>query len=253
MSNMDTTRPNISRVYDYMLGGHHNFEVDRVAAQHILKIFPSYPIWARLNRWFLQMVGSQWAEAGFKHIIDLGSGMPTQDHFHTVVSQARVLYTDNDPIAVTYGREVIGDDPRVLYIEHDVSDIPPILAQADRHFGGERHVAIGCIGVGYFFDDQTFTKMMPDFYTWAAPDSILAMSFVSSTMTEEQISRLASPFKNMNIQGYMRTTEQIATLSSPWRMTEAHALSDWLGVEKEIPPDDEFSQAMEMHGALFVR
>ncbi|NTW98087.1 MAG: hypothetical protein HGB28_06000, partial [Oscillochloris sp.] len=50
MSSMDTTRPNISRVYDYMLGGHHNFEVDRATAQHILQIFPSYPVWARLNR-----------------------------------------------------------------------------------------------------------------------------------------------------------------------------------------------------------
>ena len=80
--NIDTTKPSTGRIYDYMLGGHHNFEVDQIAAQQILKVLPSYPTWARLNRWFLQMVAEQWAGSGYHHILDLGSGMPTQGHFH---------------------------------------------------------------------------------------------------------------------------------------------------------------------------
>ena len=36
--NIDTTRPSVGRIYDYMLGGHHNFEADRIAAQQILKV-----------------------------------------------------------------------------------------------------------------------------------------------------------------------------------------------------------------------
>lgn len=253
MSTMDATRPNISRVYDYMLGGHHNFESDRVMAQQILKIFPSYPVWARLNRWFLQMVGSQWASEGFTHIIDLGSGMPTQDHFHTVVPQARVLYSDNDPIAVAYARDVIGDDPRISYIEQDVGDISAILAHADAHFGGTRHVAIGCIGIGYFFDDETLARMLRNLHDWAAPGSVMAMTFVASTMSEEQLDNLASPFQKLNIKGYMRNPEQIAALATPWRVRDSRPLHEWIGVEKELPPDDEFAPIMELYGALFDR
>lgn len=256
MSNMDTNRPNISRIYDYMLGGHHNFEVDRLAGQHILKVFPSYPIWARLNRWFLQMIGNQWASAGFKHIIDLGSGMPTQDHFHTVISQARVIYSDNDPIAVAYAREVIGANPHVLYIEHDVGDIPPILEHANTHFEGERHIAIGCIGIGYFFNDQIFRKMMRDFYEWSAPGSVMAMSYITWTdpgITAEQSEALAAPFRQSGIEGYTRTPEQILELTRPWRLIESHPLHEWLGVEKEIVPGDMISENMEMYGALFER
>ncbi|NTW01982.1 MAG: hypothetical protein HGA19_11945, partial [Oscillochloris sp.] len=72
---IDTSKANISRIYDYMLGGRNNFEVDRLTAEQMLKVFPSYPRWARLNRWFLQMVAAQWGQSGHRHILDLGSGM----------------------------------------------------------------------------------------------------------------------------------------------------------------------------------
>ena len=61
---IDTTRPSIGRIYDFMLGGHHNYEVDREASAGLLKVFPTYPKWARINRWFLQYVAAQWAEQG---------------------------------------------------------------------------------------------------------------------------------------------------------------------------------------------
>ncbi|NOK92089.1 MAG: hypothetical protein GFH26_640225n1, partial [Chloroflexi bacterium AL-N15] len=102
----DTTKPNISRIYDYMLGGHNNFEPDRHAAEEVLKVFPAYPRWAKLNRWFLQLVAEQWAVQGQQRILDLGSGIPTQGHLHTILPDAKILYTDNDPIAVAYAREL---------------------------------------------------------------------------------------------------------------------------------------------------
>lgn len=38
------------------LGGHHNFEVDREAAQQFLKYVPGAKKLAQLNRWFLRLV-----------------------------------------------------------------------------------------------------------------------------------------------------------------------------------------------------
>ena len=37
---VDATTPSAGRIYDYLLGGHHNFEVDRQAAQMLLKMSP---------------------------------------------------------------------------------------------------------------------------------------------------------------------------------------------------------------------
>lgn len=253
MSSMDTTRPNISRVYDYMLGGHHNFEVDRAMAQQILQIFPSYPVWARLNRWFLQMIASQWADQGFKYVIDLGSGMPTQDHFHTTLPEARVVYSDNDTITVAYAREVIGDNPRVRYLETDVSDVPAILTEANTHFNGQRQVAVGCIGIGYFFDDQTLATMLKQIHAWTAPGSVMAMSFISSTARPEEATEILSTFQRLNTVGFVRTPEQMQPLVAPWQIREVRPLSEWLGVEKQIDPNDKISQTMEMYGAILER
>ena len=40
VSSRDTSKPNAGRIYVYLLGGSHNFEVDRQRAEGVLKIFP---------------------------------------------------------------------------------------------------------------------------------------------------------------------------------------------------------------------
>src|SRR5829696_7048124 len=114
---IDVTKPNVGRIYDYVLGGHHNFEADRAAAEQMLKVFPAYPRWARLNRWFLQMVAARWAVEGHKRVLDLGSGLPTQGHLHDAIPDAKVIYTDMDSVTVTYALEMLGDNPAVTYIQ----------------------------------------------------------------------------------------------------------------------------------------
>lgn len=36
----DATHPNPGRIYDYLLGGNHNFDVDRQAVDQILQVAP---------------------------------------------------------------------------------------------------------------------------------------------------------------------------------------------------------------------
>ncbi|MBE3064376.1 MAG: SAM-dependent methyltransferase, partial [Spirochaetes bacterium] len=49
----DSSKPNAGRIYDYLLGGNHNFEVDRMAAQQLLQLAPFTPQLFRTIRWFL--------------------------------------------------------------------------------------------------------------------------------------------------------------------------------------------------------
>jgi hypothetical protein len=253
MSNIDTSKPNISRVYDYVLGGNHNFEADRAMAQQLMKLLPSYPVWARLNRWFLQLVAQRWSEEQFANILDLASGMPTQDHFHSVASKARVLYSDNDPITVVYGREVIGDDPRVLYIEGDIRNMPPILQAADSHFAGERLAAIGAIGIAYLLPDDIIGPMLQSLHDWAAPGSVLAVSFASSSAPPEVMEVAIAGFGRLGMVPTLRTIDEFSALAAPWQLQEVRPLSEWVGVEKEFAPDDILAHSVEMYGALFKR
>ena len=43
-------RPNVARMYDYFLGGAHNFAVDREAAEQLFKVFPDLPLVSQANR-----------------------------------------------------------------------------------------------------------------------------------------------------------------------------------------------------------
>jgi hypothetical protein len=250
---VEIDRPNISRVYDYILGGHHNFEVDRMAAQQILKTVPSYPIWARLNRWFLQQVGQEWRGRGCAHILDLGSGMPTQDHFHAVLPEARVVYSDNDPITVTFAQEVLAGNPLTRYVEGDVRAVDGILAAANEHFLGERRAGIGCIGLAYLFDDETLRAMLGALHAWAAPGSTLAISFASASAAPEEVERALQPFRLLGMAPVIRTPEAFAALAAPWRVADLRPLHEWVGVEKQLDPSDALAATAEMYGALLER
>src|SRR5215471_7308498 len=52
----DTTKANIARVYDWWLGGNHNFRVDQDAARAAVAVDPNTRVTARANRAFLGRV-----------------------------------------------------------------------------------------------------------------------------------------------------------------------------------------------------
>ena len=52
---VDTSVAHPARVYDYLLGGGHNFSADRVLAENLLKVLPARDM-ARLNRQYLDRV-----------------------------------------------------------------------------------------------------------------------------------------------------------------------------------------------------
>ena len=55
---IDDSKPNAGRMYDYYLGGNHNFEVDRQAADQVIQLLPFAPKGARLQRWSLQDIAT---------------------------------------------------------------------------------------------------------------------------------------------------------------------------------------------------
>ncbi|MGH2842172.1 MAG: SAM-dependent methyltransferase, partial [Solirubrobacteraceae bacterium] len=53
-SGLETSRPNIARMYDYWLGGKDNFLADRQEAERMLEVSPDLGRLARENRLFLR-------------------------------------------------------------------------------------------------------------------------------------------------------------------------------------------------------
>ncbi|MGH3679798.1 MAG: SAM-dependent methyltransferase [Natronosporangium sp.] len=121
---IDLERPSVARMYDYFLGGSHNFAVDREAAHQILAIMPDVPLRAQANRAFLRRAVRYLLGAGVRQFLDIGSGIPTVGNVHEVAQQAapdsRVVYVDVDPVAVAHSQELLAGDDRSAVIQEDL-------------------------------------------------------------------------------------------------------------------------------------
>jgi hypothetical protein len=129
---VDTTRPSIARVYDFMLGGKDNFAIDRMASERALAITPDGPEAARASRALLRRVVRYLAaEAGIRQFLDVGSGLPTQGNVHEIAHAVdpdiHVVYVDNDPMVLAHGRALLADETTTTVIEADVRRPEEIL------------------------------------------------------------------------------------------------------------------------------
>ena len=96
-------RPNVARMWDYFLGGGHNFAIDRQAAEQAIRLYPDLPLVAQVTRGFLGRVVRFLLEQGVDQFLDIGAGIPTANSVHEIAQRitpgARVAYVDIDPVA----------------------------------------------------------------------------------------------------------------------------------------------------------
>src|SRR5207249_2598270 len=98
--------PSAARVYDFLLGGGHNFASDRAVGEQVLRILPNGRRIAASNRGFLRRAVHYMLDQGITQFLDLGSGIPTVGNVHEVAQrrnpEAKVVYVDHDDVAVAH-------------------------------------------------------------------------------------------------------------------------------------------------------
>ncbi|HET6487547.1 MAG TPA: SAM-dependent methyltransferase [Spirochaetia bacterium] len=217
----DASQPNAGRIYDFLLGGNHNFEVDRQAAQGILQLIPVLPKLARLIRWFLGEAVRRLSNEGFQHFIDFASGLPTVDHVHQIAPPgSKIIYSDVDPVTVAYGQEIVKDNPNVRYVVCNVENPIGLLESQDVKdlFGSERKVAIGFNGIAYFLPDEKMAHSLEVLYQWAAPGSKLFMTDAHIPTMGKQAQEIGQIYAKMNQPYYARVLDTIKKLVGPWKV-----------------------------------
>jgi len=127
----DTSKANTARVYDYWLGGSHNFRADQDVARALIAIEPNIRAVARANRGFLDRAVQFLAGAGIRQFLDIGSGIPTQRNVHEVAQQAApgstVVYVDSDDVAVSHSKLLLDGDRDAMAVHADLRDPAKIL------------------------------------------------------------------------------------------------------------------------------
>jgi hypothetical protein len=121
-----------ARIYDYILGGTHNFPADRAAAAEVIRAVPFARAVARSNRAFLGRAVRYLNECGVRQFLDIGSGIPTVGNVHEVAApDAKVVYVDIDPVAVSESREILAGHPGATAIRGDLRQPDAVLAHPE--------------------------------------------------------------------------------------------------------------------------
>jgi len=171
-----------ARIYDYLLGGTHNFPADRDAAHALVQAAPLVPAIARANRAFLRRAVRFLADSGVRQFLDVGSGIPTAGNVHEVaaaIPDAQVVYVDIDPVAVAESLDILDGDKRATALRGDLRDPEAILEHPDvrRLISFDEPVGLLIVSVLHFVpDDVEAHDAVAGFREAMPPGSYLVLS-----------------------------------------------------------------------------
>lgn len=224
---VDPTRPNIARVYDYWLRGHHNLVADRELGEAMARLDPWIPAACRANRAFLGRAVRFMVAEGIRQFLDIGSGIPTAGNVHEVAlsmaPDARVVYVDRDPVAVAEGRKLLAGNDQAAVIQADIRDPGAILS--DPALGGlidfGQPVAIILVALLHFvMDADDPYGIVARFRDVSAPGSHLVVSHATSHDNEALAAAAERVYNDRAADGQARSREQIAGFFGDWELAD---------------------------------
>jgi len=255
----DASKANAGRIYDFILGGNHNFEVDRVAAKQVIQLAPIAPKLFRLVRWFLGAAVRKLVSEGQTNFIDFASGLPTVDHIHQVASaDTKVIYSDIDPVTVAYGQEIIKDLPNIRYVVCPAENPEYLLSSpaVASLFGDDRKVAIGFNGVAYFISDEHLAHAMKTLYDWAEPGSRLFLCDVGfeGAAPNRKFEQAGKMYEMLGQPIYVRSKAKLVDICRPWAAVEPgfRPLEEWMGLKAGVAEATQ-SQGYNVVGAILAK
>jgi SAM-dependent methyltransferase len=216
-AHIDVDRPSIARVYDYYLGGSHNFAADREFALTVLKAMPDLTRHAQENRAFLRRAVRYLSETGIRQFVDLGSGIPTAGNVHEVAGAygGRVVYVDVDPVAVAHSRAILAGNPDVAVITTDlrkpaeVLHDPALRALIDL----DQPVGVLLVAVLHFVpDEEAPADVVAGYVSAVVPGSHVVISHASAHGRPREAAGVQELYSRSVTKMTMRSRERISEL-----------------------------------------
>lgn len=204
-----------SRMYDYLLGGETNEEVDRRAVDELLEGLPEIRDGAEANRGFLRRSVRHLAELGITQFIDLGSGLPTENNTDQVAQrvnpQARVILVDTDPLVLTHVSWLERDT--VQAVQADIRHPHEVLGDpAMKIIDFTRPVGLLAVAVTHFIADPYDPFEIMRTYVDALPSgSYFALSHLNGDgQPPQSVARLKKAWESTPTGIHFRSRDQIA-------------------------------------------
>jgi SAM-dependent methyltransferase len=215
-------------MYDYLLGGSHNFAVDREFLEKVLEIQPNAKRWAIMNRAFMRRAVLYMLEQGIRQFLDLGSGIPTVGNVHEIAQKvdptARVVYVDNEHVAVAHGRLLLESNDNAVIVQADITKPGLVLNDpvAQRLIDFTQPVGLLAITIGhYILDEQDPRAVFAAYRDALPPGSLLALTHVTNDFDHDATEQLTEAMtKSSQNKAQARTREQVLELFGEFALVE---------------------------------
>jgi hypothetical protein len=246
---VDSTIPNVARIYDYLLGGKDNFAADRAAAGHFLAVIPDIAAIAADNRAFLARAVRYLAvEAGIRQFLDLGGGLPTRSNVHQIAQQAapdaRVTYVDYDPVVVRHGEALLANGRNVAMAHADLTQPATVLDHPElrRVLDLSQPLALICTATLHFVPDEAHPHaVIAEYRDRMAAGSYLVISHATSSITAgysadeaaEAAEEAAAVYRQASAQLHLRTLTGIRRFFDGFELVEPGMV--WMAEWRPVP------------------
>ncbi len=204
--------PSAARMYDYYLGGFHNFAIDRQAADAIATLHPDVALVMRANRAFLRRAVHFLVARGIDQFLDIGSGIPTVGNVHEVAQganpAARVVYVDSDPVAVAHSAAILQGNDAAAVIQADARHPEQILGDpvVRRMLDFDRPLGVLIVALLHFIpDDGEAYGLVRAVRDAVAPGSYLAIGHgTTDGLPSERYAQMERLYARTTTPGRMR-------------------------------------------------
>lgn len=229
---VDQALPSSARIYDYLLGGGHNFAADRAIAERFAIALPGSRDIARLNRAFLRRAVLFMISAGIDQFLDIGSGIPTVGNVHEIAQKAnpaaRVVYVDNEPVAICHSKLLLERNATAAAIQADLTDPAGVLGHPDTRrlldFG--RPVGLLMVGVFHFVPESADPSgLLARYRNVLASGSYLALSHFSADTRPAEMAAMVEVMKNTKDPIHPRSRSRFTELFSGYELLEPGVVS----------------------------
>jgi S-adenosyl methyltransferase len=224
---IDADRPSAARIYDYLLGGYHNFAVDRAVADQVIEVMPDAVTQAQANRAFLHRAVRFLVAAGVRQFLDLGSGIPTLGNVHEIAQRAdpecRVVYVDIDTVAVAHSRHLLAGNEYTAVVQEDMRNPAGILADAGLRAVIDlgRPVAVLMVAVLHAIPDADDpARIVARFRDGVAAGSYLVVAHGTAESRPEVSARMVEISKRTPTPLTLRSRQQVQALFGGFELVE---------------------------------
>ncbi|HEY4018260.1 MAG TPA: SAM-dependent methyltransferase [Pseudonocardiaceae bacterium] len=216
---IDVSVPSAARVYDYLLGGAHNFDADRMVGEKVLAVQPNGRQIARSNRAFMSRAVRFMVSRGIRQFLDLGSGIPTVGNVHEIAQHAdpdcRVVYVDYDPIAVAHSQLILDSNPLATVVDADLTRPEAVLGNSAvrKSLDFSKPIGLLMVAVFHFVSDDRQPAEIVKKYVEAIPSgSYVAISHLTADQMADEMAGVVEAMKNSRDPMYFRSHADVAAL-----------------------------------------